>query len=124
MSSKSHPGHPTSHDTTDTTKRDAVDPVCGMSVSRDGALSEPHAGQTYHFCSAHCRARFRESPEQYIDGAKPQIPDVDATEKDVAYSCPMDPEVRQNEPGPCPKCGMALEPEMPTLTSARTEYDV
>ena len=27
----------------------------------------------------------------------------------------MHPEVRQNHPGACPKCGMALEPEMPSL---------
>lgn len=30
------------------------------------------------------------------------------------YTCPMHPEVRQVGPGTCPKCGMALEPEMPT----------
>ncbi len=31
------------------------------------------------------------------------------------YVCPMCPEVRQVGPGPCPKCGMALEPESPAL---------
>src|SRR5690606_26079774 len=31
------------------------------------------------------------------------------------YVCPMDPEVRQRGPGSCPKCGMALEPEAPSL---------
>jgi P-type Cu+ transporter len=30
------------------------------------------------------------------------------------YTCPMHPEVRQTGPGHCPKCGMALEPVMPT----------
>src|SRR6185295_7569901 len=29
------------------------------------------------------------------------------------YICPMDPEVRSDRPGPCPKCGMALEPRTP-----------
>ncbi|MGH8128582.1 MAG: heavy metal-binding domain-containing protein, partial [Gammaproteobacteria bacterium] len=29
------------------------------------------------------------------------------------YTCPMHPEVQQDEPGDCPKCGMALEPEAP-----------
>ncbi|MCU0867874.1 MAG: copper-translocating P-type ATPase [Planctomycetes bacterium] len=29
------------------------------------------------------------------------------------YTCPMHPEVRQLGPGHCPKCGMALEPELP-----------
>ena len=31
------------------------------------------------------------------------------------YTCPMHPEIRQDHPGNCPKCGMALEPEMPQL---------
>ena len=30
------------------------------------------------------------------------------------YICPMHPEIRRNEPGSCPKCGMTLEPVMPT----------
>lgn len=30
------------------------------------------------------------------------------------YTCPMHPEIRQVGPGNCPKCGMALEPELPT----------
>jgi P-type Cu+ transporter len=30
------------------------------------------------------------------------------------YTCPMHPEIRQLGPGHCPKCGMALEPVMPT----------
>jgi len=31
------------------------------------------------------------------------------------YTCPMHPEVRQDHPGNCPKCGMTLEPELPDL---------
>ncbi len=30
------------------------------------------------------------------------------------YTCPMHPEVRQNGPGHCPICGMALEPLLPS----------
>src|SRR3546814_8139789 len=30
--------------------------------------------------------------------------------RQVQYTCPMHPEVVQDEPGECPKCGMALEP--------------
>ncbi|MGH8517179.1 MAG: heavy metal-binding domain-containing protein, partial [Panacagrimonas sp.] len=36
------------------------------------------------------------------------------------YTCPMHPEVRQNEPGDCPKCGMALEPERPSLDESQS----
>jgi Cu+-exporting ATPase len=39
-----------------------------------------------------------------------------------AYVCPMCPEVRQIGPGPCPKCGMALDPESPALPASKTEY--
>jgi P-type Cu+ transporter len=31
------------------------------------------------------------------------------------YTCPMHPEIRQDRPGQCPKCGMTLEPVLPTL---------
>ena len=31
------------------------------------------------------------------------------------YTCPMHPEIRQDRPGNCPKCGMALEPLIPEL---------
>ena len=38
------------------------------------------------------------------------------------YTCPMHPEIRQDHPGSCPKCGMSLEPVAPPPSSARTEY--
>ena len=38
------------------------------------------------------------------------------------FTCPMDPEVSQDHPGPCPKCGMALEPTIPLAPSTRLEY--
>ena len=38
------------------------------------------------------------------------------------YTCPMDPEVRQQGPGDCPKCGMALEPSIAALPATKTEY--
>jgi Cu+-exporting ATPase len=31
-------------------------------------------------------------------------------QKKLQYTCPMHPEIVRNEPGACPKCGMALEP--------------
>ena len=39
----------------------------------------------------------------------------DTISEDTAYVCPMHPEVREDRPGPCPKCGMALESETVTL---------
>jgi uncharacterized membrane protein YraQ (UPF0718 family) len=48
-----------------TVRRGARDPVCGMSVDRLKAVRERHAGREYHFCSEHCRTRFRERPDQF-----------------------------------------------------------
>ena len=39
------------------------------------------------------------------------------------YTCPMHPEVRQDHPGNCPKCGMTLEPLMPSLEEGNPELD-
>jgi len=38
------------------------------------------------------------------------------------YVCPMDPEVSEDYPGACPKCGMALEPSLPAAPTTRVEY--
>ena len=85
------------------------DPVCGMDVDpAGGGLTLEHAGHIYHFCSAHCRDRFRLDPDAFI-GAEPSAGHDDAAQ-DVEYTCPMHPEIRQIGPGNCPICGMALEP--------------
>jgi len=53
----------------------------------------------------------------------PVAPSPTASAKDTrVYVCPMCPEVRQIGPGPCPKCGMALDPESPVLPATKTEY--
>jgi Cu+-exporting ATPase len=46
--------------------------------------------------------------------APPAAPPAEGTAGTV-YTCPMHPEIRQDHPGNCPKCGMTLEPVMPTL---------
>jgi len=38
------------------------------------------------------------------------------------YTCPMHPEIRASSPGICPKCGMALEPLVPSAPASRTEW--
>ncbi|WGF91120.1 heavy metal translocating P-type ATPase (plasmid) [Marinivivus vitaminiproducens] len=85
------------------------DPVCGMSVDAAGAKHvTEHDGQPYVFCSAGCRAKFEADPGRYLDeGARRQEPVAEG----AVYTCPMHPEIRQDGPGSCPICGMALEPE-------------
>ena len=64
-------------------------------------------------------AKFAANPNQYLTpSAAVAVPPLPVPEPAVAgtfYTCPMHPEVRQDRPGACPKCGMALEPEMPAL---------
>ncbi|MBX7112759.1 MAG: heavy metal translocating P-type ATPase [Myxococcaceae bacterium] len=91
---------------------DARDPVCGMTVDplnpRGGtAVVE---GQTYFFCNAKCRTKFQADPAKYLAGPL-SAPEPTLAQTLAWYTCPMHPEVRQQGPGSCPKCGMALEPE-------------
>ena len=88
------------------------DPVCGMSVDPHTAKHRAdHDGHPYHFCSARCREKFVADPAAYLGERKP----APAAPAGAIYTCPMHPEVQQVGPGSCPKCGMALEPMMPSL---------
>ena len=88
------------------------DPVCGMTVTPESRHRHEHAGRTYFFCSEKCRAKFAASPLKYLTPAPAAAPAPAPAA--TAYTCPMHPEVRQDRPGACPKCGMALEPELPS----------
>jgi len=93
------------------------DPVCGMGVVPGEAAggSGAHRGHTYWFCSPGCREKFVAEPDRYLEPV-PASPAAAAGATDERiYTCPMHPEVRQKGPGFCPKCGMALEPEAPSI---------
>ncbi|ODT16299.1 MAG: copper-translocating P-type ATPase [Kaistia sp. SCN 65-12] len=102
----------TSHAATDHIVKD---PVCGMTVDPHTAKHRhQHNGHPYYFCSAKCREKFIAEPAKYLEpGLKPAVPVPAGT----IYTCPMHPEIRQEGPGSCPICGMALEPEMVTADS-------
>jgi P-type Cu+ transporter len=92
------------------------DPVCGMPVTAQSQYTALHEGHDYYFCSAKCQGRFVEAPQKYAPG----FVDASGSEPEGAppgaiYTCPMHPEVQQDHPGNCPKCGMTLEPILPTL---------
>jgi Cu+-exporting ATPase len=82
------------------------DPVCGMTVRADSPLRFEHGGQSFRFCSSHCRERFRADPAAFL-AARAQDEPPAASGR---YTCPMHPEIIQQGPGSCPLCGMALEP--------------
>jgi Cu+-exporting ATPase len=94
-----------------------------MTVAADSPHRAEHAGRQIKFCSAGCRTKFLRDPMRYAAATSPadgtiQPVTVEPPRSDVAagaiYTCPMHPEIRQFGPGHCPKCGMALEPLMPT----------
>ncbi|HVT27813.1 MAG TPA: heavy metal translocating P-type ATPase, partial [Lacipirellulaceae bacterium] len=90
----------------------AIDPICGMTVDERTAISAERDGQTFYFCCEGCRRKFVERGaqsrdpvvqiERSLSAPRPPLP---------VYTCPMHPEVEQDHPGACPKCGMALEPK-------------
>lgn len=92
-----------------------IDPVCGMKVKGDTHRTVAHKGQTYYFCSDHCMTKFRAEPHRYLHKEVQPTAPAESLPAGTIYTCPMHPEIRQPTPGNCPICGMALEPEMPTL---------
>ncbi len=104
------------HHHTQVTDIKVKDPVCGMSidpVTAKGGKST-FEGQDFFFCNPKCKTKFDADPNTYL--TKVSAPkEVNTADKEQIYTCPMHPEVRQNGPGNCPICGMALEPEEVSL---------
>jgi Cu+-exporting ATPase len=117
------------------------DPVCGMDVDPATVrLKTFHNGKEYFFCSAGCLAKFQANPEKILsESPKPMgspttsgliLLGAPATAKKItapapasaqSYVCPMCPEVHEPKPGPCPKCGMALDHES-VFPASKMEY--
>jgi len=122
----------------------AKDPICGMTVDESSPLRAERDGQTYYFCSEHCRRKFvgqaqplqsipispvskdassasqaKHDHSHHAHGAAMVKPSVAAK-----YFCPMCPGVESDKPGDCPKCGMALErnPAWVAPASGKTIY--
>src|SRR5215470_4478679 len=108
-----------------------IDPVCGMKVDPQNAQAAvEYGGKKYYFCCQGCATRFSAEPEKFLNkarsskqsnqhaalvqlGAIPakKLEEPSPSQPGVVYVCPMCPEVRESKPVPCPKCGMALEPQ-------------
>jgi Cu+-exporting ATPase len=120
-----------------------VDPVCGMDVSAESLHRFAYEGVVYGFCSEHCERKFAADPSRYLCGeatghakeqgdvhshnehchsCHPEHVDQEPSISGAIYVCPMHPEIRETQPGSCPKCGMALEPMGEPMTAIRTEY--
>ena len=90
------------------------DPVCGMTVTTESPHKAEHVGRPYWFCSAGCQTKFLTEPQKYLAPVPSPAAPAPAAAGTV-FTCPMHPEIREDRPGNCPKCGMTLEPVMPSL---------
>ncbi|VAW90943.1 Lead, cadmium, zinc and mercury transporting ATPase; Copper-translocating P-type ATPase, partial [hydrothermal vent metagenome] len=98
------------------------DPVCGMDVDEQSKHQFNYNNNDYHFCSEHCLHKFEEQPQHYLDKKEPDNHVVSEVDANTTYTCPMDPEVVQQGPGICPKCGMALEAMGIPVQASKTQY--
>ncbi|MGF7000540.1 heavy metal translocating P-type ATPase [Paraburkholderia sp. GAS32] len=110
-------GLPTMHVPAVPDTTEVVDPVCGMKVATDSAYRNSYLHRTYYFCSDKCLEAFRAGPDKYLG---PMTKAASAPGPvGVIYTCPMHPQIRASAPGPCPICGMALEPLVPVAEEGR-----
>jgi len=93
------------------------DPVCGMEVNENSKFHYTFNNNEYFFCSEHCLHKFESSPNDYLHKSEEKSFNIknddslfEKTDETTKYTCPMHPEIIKDEPGDCPKCGMALEP--------------
>ena len=82
-----------------------IDPICHMQVDESTPLKAQRDGQTFYFCSEHCRRRFLGEGKPLLQLALPEPAAIPL----AGYTCPMHPEVVQDRSGACPICGMDLE---------------
>lgn len=103
----------------------AIDPICGMQVSENTEWHTKKNDQSYFFCSKHCLDKFLEqssSEKTSCCHKEHSLPPTAAATAGTIYTCPMHPEIEQDHPGDCPKCGMALEPKTGASSLDNKEY--
>ena len=105
----------------------AIDPICGMTVDEATARSAERNGQTVYFCSEHCRQKFlgsesKEKPHSAHDHKGQDHTPASKRQSSAKYFCPMCKGVESDQPGSCPKCGMALEPARPAAQKQKVIY--
>ncbi len=101
------------------------DPVCDMTVlpgSAKGGTSTV-GSQVFFFCSTKCKSKFDLNPSAYLEENTASKPAEVRGKPLNEYTCPMHPQIRQQGPGSCPICGMALEPVTVSLAQEdNSEY--
>jgi Cu+-exporting ATPase len=100
-----------------------IDPVCGMEIEENKAAgSATYNGEKYSFCSVSCKDKFTGNPAAFLGKKLSSGEEKKPSKGGAIFTCPMHPEVRQEGPGSCPKCGMALEPVEPNASVVKNEW--
>jgi len=116
---ESDPNHKPNHDCHAKLAKPYVDPICGMSTDDPEAfIHYEENGESHYFCGPHCLEKFK---AQKAAGEQPAVAEKSPAAA-ATYTCPMHPEIIQDHPGSCPKCGMALEPLTPITATEKVEY--
>lgn len=116
------------HENPDEANQAVTDLVCSMAVQpKSAAGSYEYNNKVYYFCSLSCLENFRSNPDKYITKNSQQLysiplPPTPSKTDIKIYTCPMHPEVQQQGPGSCPKCGMGLEQMNIIESTTQTEY--
>ncbi|WP_322348759.1 MULTISPECIES: heavy metal translocating P-type ATPase [Alcaligenaceae] len=92
-----------------------------MPVTKDSVNQVQHEGKRFYFCSTKCSETFKRDPKKFTGQKNKNEAAFEQVAPGTIYTCPMHPEIRQDRPGNCPKCGMALEPLMPSLEDDNPE---
>jgi len=101
----------------ETTTKQAIDPVCGMSVDPASAKAKvTHIGKTYYFCCTECAKRFDAAPDQYLNAKPSGLVTLGVPGQDLQL--PTRAELMANgglQPKPTelvrdPVCGMKVNP--------------
>ena len=50
--------------------QEAIDPVCGMTIATEGAITRDHEGVTYYFCVESCASRFDQDAAAYVAASR------------------------------------------------------
>lgn len=103
------------------------DPVCGMTIdAAKAAGTVQHEGKSLYFCCEICEQKFKANPERYFASmaasSRASRVNTRSLSPSQTYTCPMDPDVEQTEPGICSKCGMTLELKVTVADATRVEY--
>ncbi|MCB0309184.1 MAG: heavy metal translocating P-type ATPase, partial [Bdellovibrionales bacterium] len=101
---------------------DLKDPVCGMSVDSKTNHRTLYNGSNVLFCSSHCKDKFEKEPKKFTENHLSGDQQTSQVKSSTTYTCTMHPEIKKHSQGTCPKCGMALEPELPITPSVVMEW--